>query len=115
MYILFWALGNPAWPTFHESFFHTRNFGETNDGGNATGYSNPEFDALADAMFAETDQQAAYDAVWEMEQMLAVDLPYVVLFEPTITEFYNADLKYPFTKTLYGFQQLNGLQETVSK
>jgi len=115
MYILGWSLGNPAWPTFQEGFFHTRNFAETNDGGNATGYSNPEFDALADAMFAETDQEVAYDQVWEMEKMIANDLPYVVLFDTPITEFYNASLNYPFTGTLSGIQNQAGMQGTVAK
>lgn len=115
MYILGWSLGNPAWPTFHKDFFGSTNLAEVNDGGNATGYSNPEFDALADAMFAETDQATAYDDIWQMEEKLAEDLPYVVLFDTPITEFYNADLKYPFTGTLSGIQFLNGMQGNVAK
>jgi ABC-type transport system substrate-binding protein len=115
MYILGWSLGNPAWPTFHESFFHTRNWAETNDGGNATGYSDAEFDALADAMFAETDQATAFDQIWQMETKLAEDLPYVVLFDTPITEFYNASLNYPFTGTLSGIQNQAGMQGTVAK
>jgi peptide/nickel transport system substrate-binding protein len=115
MYILGWSLGNPAWPTFHKDFFGSTNMAEINDGGNATGYSNPEFDALADAMFAETDQATAYDEIWQMENMIATDLPYVVLFDTPITEFYNASLKYPFTGTLSGIQNLAGMQGTVAK
>ena len=115
MYILGWSLGNPAWPTFHEGFFHTRNWGETNDGGNATGYSNPEFDALADAMFAETDEAVAFDQIWEMERMIATDLPYVILFDTPITEFYNTSLQYPFTGTLSGIQLQSGFQDSVAK
>jgi ABC-type transport system substrate-binding protein len=115
MYILGWSLGDPAWPTYHEAFFHTRQFAETSDGGNSTGYDNPEFDALADAMFAETDQAVAFDQIWQMEQMIADDLPYVVLFDTPITEFYNADLTYPFTATLSGIQNLEGQQGTVIK
>jgi ABC-type transport system substrate-binding protein len=114
-YILGWSLGNPAWPTFHESFFHTRNWAETNDGGNATGYSDADFDALADAMFAETDQATAFAQIWEMEKKLAEDLPYIVLFDTPITEFYNNELNYPFTGTLSGIQNLAGMQATVVK
>jgi ABC-type transport system substrate-binding protein len=115
MYILGWGLGNPAWPTFHEAFFHTRHWSEIDDGGNAMGYSNPEFDALADAMFAETDQAVAFDQIWQMERIIASDLPYVVLFETPLTEFYNADLQYPFTGTLSGIQNLAGMQGRVAK
>ncbi len=115
MYILGWSLGNPAWPTFHEAFFHSRNFAEVNDGANAAGYSDPEFDAMADEMFATRDQQKAYDLIWKMEDKIAEDLPYIVLFDTPITEFYNKDLQYPFTKTLSGIQALSGMPESVQK
>jgi len=115
MYILGWSLGNPAWPTFHESFFHSRNFPETNDGNNATGYSDPEFDVLADTMFTETDQAAAFDQIWQMEQKLAEDLPYVVLFDATITEFYNNSLEFPYAGSLSGIQYQAGMQNVVAK
>jgi ABC-type transport system substrate-binding protein len=114
-YILGWSLGNAAWPTFHESFFHTRHWAETDDGGNATGYSDEEFDALADAMFAETDRDVAFDMIWQMEEKLATDLPYVVLFDTPITEFYSKEVVYPFTSTLSGVQFLNGMQGNVAK
>ena len=115
MFILGWSLGNPAWPTYHDDFFHTRNITETNEGANAGGYSNAEFDALAEAMFAETDQAIAFDQIWEMEQMIATDIPYVILFDTPITEFYNADLLYPFTGTLSGIQFQDGMQASVAK
>ena len=114
-YILGWSLGNAAFPTFHESFFHSRNFAEVNDGSNSTGYSDPEFDALADAMFATTDEAEAYDLIWQMEQKLAADLPYVVLFDTPITEFYSTAVNYPFTSTLSGLQFLRGFQGDVAK
>jgi ABC-type transport system substrate-binding protein len=115
MYLLAWFLGNPAWPTYHEGFFHTRNMAETNDGGNSTGYSNREFDALAEAMFTETDQAVAYEQIWQMEQMLAKDLPYVMLLATPVTEFYNKDLEYPFTQTFAGIRNLSGMPGLVDK
>jgi ABC-type transport system substrate-binding protein len=115
LYLLGWSLGNPAWPTFHGDFFHTRNMAETNDGGNSTGYSNPEFDALADAMLTETDEAVAFDQMWQMEQMLADDLPYIILFTTPVTEFHNKDLNFPFTQTLGGIQHLNGMPGLVDK
>ena len=116
-YILGWSLGNPAWPTFHESFFHTRHWAETDDGGNATGYSDPEFDQLADDMFAlkVSEQDAAYDKIWEMEAKLVADLPYIVLFDTPITEFFTKDVSFPFTSTLSGIQALAGMQGNVAK
>jgi len=114
-YILGWSLGNAAWPTFHESFFHSRNLPEVNDGSNTPAYIDEEFDALADAMFAETDQAKAFEAIWVMEQKLADDLPYVVLFDTPITEFYSTSLEFPYTQTLSGLQFQSGLQGDVVK
>lgn len=115
MTLLRWGLGNPAWRTFHEEIFHTRNLAETNDGKNNSGYSNPDFDALADAMFTETDKDVAFDQVWQMERMIADDLPYVLLLTAPITEFYSKDLHYPFTSTLAGIQYVNGMPAMVQK
>ena len=50
-----------------------------------------------------------------MEQMIADDLPYVLLFTAPITEFYSKDLKYPFTSTLAGIQYINGMLALVQK
>jgi ABC-type transport system substrate-binding protein len=115
MALLFWGLDDPAWPTFHEAFFHTRNLAETTDGENNSGYSNPEFDALADAMFTETDQNLAFDQVWQMERMIAGDLPYMLLHTAPVTEFYSKDLSYPFTRSLAGIENLNGMPGLVAK
>ena len=115
MYILGWSLGNPAWPTFHEGFFHSRNFPETNDGSNTTAYNDAEFDALADAMFAETDQAVAFDQIWEMEQKLAEDVACVVMLDTAITEFYNNSLQFPYAGSLSGIQFQDGMQNVVAK
>ena len=88
---------------------------ETNEGGNSTGYRNPEFDALADAMLTETNEVVAFDQMWQMEQMLADDLPYIILFTTPVTEFHNKDLNFPFTQTLGGIKNLNGMPALVEK
>jgi ABC-type transport system substrate-binding protein len=115
MYILGWSLGDPNWPTYHESFFHSRHLAEVDDGNNSTGYSDPDFDELADAMMTINDQAEAFNMVWQMEEMLAEDLPYIVLFDSALTEFYNDSLHYPFTSTLSGIQYLAGMPATVTK
>ncbi len=115
MYVLGWSLGNPAWPTFHEAFFHSRNFPEASNGLNTTGYSDPEFDILADTTFTETDQAVAFDQIWQMEQKLAEDLPYVVLFDAAITEFYNNSLAFPYAGSLSGIQFQDGMQNVVAR
>lgn len=113
MFILGWSLGNPALPTFHESFFASANQTVINDGNNNTGYDNEEFDSLVAEFNAATTEEEAYDLMWQMEANLAENLPYITLFDTGILEFYNNRVQYPFTETLSGLQFLSGMQVTV--
>jgi peptide/nickel transport system substrate-binding protein len=49
-------------------------------GGNNPGWSNPEFDALVDQANAETDFDTRKELLWEAQELLAEDLPYIPLF-----------------------------------
>lgn len=115
MLVLGFDLGNPALPTFHETLFHSRNLAEVNDGWNAFGYSDPEFDALADAMLQATTEADVFDALWQMEQRIADTIPMVPLYGTPLIEFYRKDVQYPFTDTLNGLQAQNGAQGLVVK
>lgn len=108
MFILGYSLGNPAFPTFHCSFFCTG--GDSNN----TQYSNEDYDAAADAFDAAQTEEDAYAAMWEMERLIARDKPHVPLFDTGILEFYNNRVSYPFTETLSGLQFLSGLQGSVT-
>lgn len=108
MFILGYSLGNAAFPTFHDSFFGT------GADSNNTQYSNEEFDAAADAFNAAQTTEEAYEAMWEMERLIARDKPHVPLFDTGILEFYNNRVAYPFTDTLSGLQFLSGQQSTVT-
>jgi ABC-type transport system substrate-binding protein len=116
MYILGWSLGNPAFPTYHEAFFHSKNdHAGPSRGDNAPGYNNPEFDALSDAYNQAQTEEEAYDLMWQMEEILAQDKPYVLLFDTGILEFYRqANVNFPFTDTLSGLQFIRGQQGTVT-
>jgi peptide/nickel transport system substrate-binding protein len=108
MFILGYSLGNAAFPTFHCSFFCTG--GDSNN----TQYSNDDYDALADAFDAAQEETEAFEAMWEMERLIARDKPHVPLFDTGILEFYNNRVQYPFTETLSGLQFLFGLQSSVA-
>lgn len=111
LWILGWRLTN--FPDYLEAFFHSRH--AEGDGLNRGGYSNPEFDALADALLVETDLETAREQVFQMQEFLAEDLPYVVLFTTPILETYRSDrLEFPFTSTLSGLQGSGGLPGTVT-
>lgn len=108
MFILGYSLGNPTFPTFHQSFFGT----DASD--NNTQYSNEEFDAAAAAFASASTVEEAYDALWEMERIIARDKPHVPLFDTGILEFYNNRVQFPFTETLSGLQFGDGMQEFVT-
>jgi peptide/nickel transport system substrate-binding protein len=114
MYMLGWGLGSPTFPSFAESFFHSRN-DSTQGGFNTPGYADDEFDAGADAFLAATSEEEAKDILWStLEPKLAEDLPYVVLFTTPILEFYRSgSIDYPFESMLDGIQNLNGMPELV--
>lgn len=110
MWILGWSLS--LYPDYLESFFHSRH--AEPEGLNAGGYSNAEFDRLADELLAESDLDAARGQVLRMQEFLADDLPYVVLFTTPILESYRSDrLEFPYTDTLGGLQNSSGAPTTV--
>ena len=110
MWILGWGLS--LYPDYLESFFHSRHSGL--EGHNAGGYNNPEFDRLADELLAETDVEAARQLVFNMQEFLAEDLPYVPLFDTPLVEAYRSDrVEYPYIHSLGGLQNAAGLTTLV--
>jgi peptide/nickel transport system substrate-binding protein len=108
MFILGYSLGNPVFPTFHNAFFGT------GQGSNNTQYSDADFDAAATTFGAAQTVEEAYEAMWEMERLIAQDKPHVPLFDTGILEFYNNRVEFPFEETLSGLQFLNGLPGSVN-
>ena len=114
MFILGWSLGNPALPTYHTAFWYGPNDTLLNGGDNAPGFHNEEYDALVEQFLAAQTEEEAYDIMWQMEEILAVEKPYILLFDTGILEFYRqANVKFPFTQTLSGLQLLSGMQGSV--
>jgi ABC-type transport system substrate-binding protein len=85
MYVLGWTLGNPVLPDYHRWMF------ATDGAANSTGYSAPEFDAELAAYQSAAAPEEAKSALWAMEQAVARDLPYLVLYHPEIIEAYRSD------------------------
>ena len=110
MWILGWALS--PFPDYLEAFFHSKH--SELEGHNPGGYSNPEFDRLAEQLLAETGLEAARRQVFEMQAFLADDLPYVVLFDTPIVETFNSErLEFPYTETWGGLQSVSGMPSLV--
>ena len=77
---------------------------------NAGGYSNPEFDRLADQLVAETDVAAAQQQVFKMQEFLADELPlyYPVHGTPIVETYRSEKLEFPYTDNLGGLQNGSG-------
>jgi ABC-type transport system substrate-binding protein len=116
MVILGWDLGdNPSFPNYHEAIFYGPNDVLINGGSNWGGYHSDEFDALVEEFRAAQSEEFAFDILWQMEEVLFRDNPYIVLFDNGILEFYrSADVEYPFTRTLNGFQYQEGMPSLVT-
>jgi peptide/nickel transport system substrate-binding protein len=105
MYLLGWTLGNQALPSYHGTLF-------ASDGPmNNTRYSSEDFDAALSAYSAAVTNEQAVQALWEMESILARDLPYLPLYTSQITEAYRSDLvQFDAVGTLGGLQgRLGGI------
>lgn len=110
MYLLGWSL--TIFPDYVRDFFHSD---RTAPGDfNAGGYSNPEFDELADGIKSCTTFDECKEIADQIQQVLAEDLPYVVLFDTSITEVYADYLNFPYTDALDGLQNLFGMPSMVS-
>ncbi len=99
MYILGWSVG--IFPDHMGAFFHTS--GDAAEGGlNTPGFSNAEFDALSDAFDATTSIEEARDLSNQMQELLAEQVPYVVLFTNVQYDVFRNTLEFPFTDFLQG-------------
>ncbi len=110
MYILGWSLGNPAFPDYYESFWHSRNDTAISGNFNTPGMHNDEYDALVDEFMSTTSVEEAKKLVFDMQEMLADLRPYICLFYKQVHDVARDNLKFPYTKVLSGITDLAGMQ-----
>lgn len=114
MWILGWGL--TVFPNYVADFFHSARSGLEDY--NAGGYSNAEFDLIADQLNSTADLDEARAIAFRIQEILADELPYVVLFTTPILEAYRTEVHWPFTTVLDGiqnyFQSMNGPQAAVT-
>ena len=79
----------PLDPEYLGTFFYSRN--AKSRGWNMSGYSNAEFDRLAEIARKEMDPLQRRQAVWDMQRILADDVPYIPLYSPGLTEAVRTD------------------------
>jgi ABC-type transport system substrate-binding protein len=110
MFILGWGTG--VFPDYVVDFFESSQ--DSAEGGfNTPGFKNAEFDALAAEFKQATELDVAQGLVFQMEEIIAEEVPYVVLFTTPVLEAYRNNLSFPFTAGLGGIQQWNGSQASV--
>jgi ABC-type transport system substrate-binding protein len=101
MYILGWSLG--VFPSGLRDFFSEEQAAQ--DGNNAGGYVSEEFERLSNELLLCPDVETCKPIADELQRFLAIEAPYVVLFDTGIIEAYNsATVEFPFTEQLSGLQ-----------
>lgn len=98
MYVLGWTLGDPALPRHYQALFGKE--GVLNN----TGYESERFESALLAYEDAVSHPDAKTALWEMERILAEDLPYLPLYTGEILEAYRSD------RVRFGQTGLGGIQ-----
>lgn len=109
-FMLGWSLG--LYPDHMYWFFHSS---QCPAGGfNYEMYSNPDFDKMVEEFLREADMETARRMAFRLQEILADELPYIVIFDTPLIEAYRSDrLAFPYTKTLSGIQYSGGMTSTV--
>ena len=112
MWMLGWGLS--IFPDYLENFFHSRHSPEIGGGYNWGGYANDVFDDQALGLLSETTIEGARDKVFQLQALLAEELPYVTLFTtPKLDAYRPARIEFPYTDVLGGIEQQGGMQQAV--
>ena len=112
MWMLGWGLS--IFPDYLENFFHSRHSPEIGGGYNWGGYANDQFDDLSLGLLSETTIEGARDKVFQLQEFLAEELPYVPLFTtPKLDAYRPSRIEFPYTSVLGGLEQQNGMQQEV--
>ena len=113
MWIMGWDL--VLYPKHLEQFFNSRNMWENAPGGfNWGGFASADYDQLSRRFLTETEVGDARSTAFELQLMLADELPYVPLFTTPILDTYRpGSIEFPYADALGGIQFKLGLQQEV--
>ena len=67
------------------------------DGYNFVGYNNPEYDALALEQRAATDREQRREIIFQAQELIAADVPYVYIAHPQLPFAFRSDVWDPST------------------
>ncbi|MBI4640968.1 MAG: ABC transporter substrate-binding protein [Candidatus Tectomicrobia bacterium] len=86
-FILGWRLGID--PDYMRTFFHSKY--AIKDGNNSMGYSNPEYDRLADESARTMNKEDRRKLIFQMQQYIVNEAPYIPLFTEAKVEGHRSD------------------------
>jgi ABC-type transport system substrate-binding protein len=111
LYLLDWRF--PLYPGYLCDLFYSANDTILTGNYNTTGYNNPEFDALCDLFLAETDPRLAQKQAFQMQALLAEDIPYIPLYNPLIVDLIHDRVMLPYFPELGGVIGNAGFQTSA--
>src|SRR5205823_9496087 len=62
------------------------------DGYNFVGYINPKYDALAEQQRGQTDKEARRQTIFQAQELIANDVPYIFVAHPKVPYVVRADV-----------------------
>lgn len=89
---------NPSLPILLAIFLSN----QTEVGISDSGYDNPAYDSLYNQMVSATDNTTLYRDVYELQQIIYQDIPYIVLYGVDSIEAYNSQLFTGFFDNMTG-------------
>jgi len=110
MYILAWEL--TPYPSHLARQFRSSET-LTAGGVNTPGYASPEVDDRIARLLATDDLAEARTLAREIDDRLATDLPYILLYSPLVTEAFRTEASFPATGLPGGLQAAGGLPSLV--
>jgi peptide/nickel transport system substrate-binding protein len=113
IYIFGTSLGNPAYPEYFETFWHSRNCTFETGGLNTTCFKNTDFDSLSNDFLLASDLNAARELGFKMQILLADQRPFIPLYSEKVFEFVSPKVEFPYTEALNGIEFQNGFQTGV--
>jgi peptide/nickel transport system substrate-binding protein len=86
--VILWGWGSDPDPGFLLSVMTTD---EIPTGNSETGYSNPEYDDLYRQQQVELDPEQRREIIWQMQEIVHEDLPYIIPFYTLAVQAYRTD------------------------
>jgi len=110
LYIYGWSLGNPVYPDYYNTFWHSRNCTFYSGGRNAPCYMNVDYDDLVNEFLVTGDIERARELVYEMQILLADQRPYIPMYSTKIYDLARSNIVFPYVETLGGIEFKAGMQ-----